>query len=125
MMHDALAVSTAVDAPTPARTRMLADVRDGLFRRGQKELPPTYFYDARGSRLFDEITRLEEYYPTRAERALRETHADAIAGLTSPRAFAELGGGTAEKARGLLGAILALGPVEYLPVDVDGHSPYE
>ncbi len=122
MMHDALAVSTAVDAPTPARTRMLADVRDGLFRRGQKELPPTYFYDARGSRLFDEITRLEEYYPTRAERALLETHADAIAELTSPRAFAELGAGTAEKSRVLLRAMLARGPVQYLPIDVDGHT---
>src|SRR5258708_38493988 len=122
MMHDALAVSTAVDAPTPARTRMLADVRDGLFRRGQKELPPTYFYDARGSRLFDEITRLEEYYPTRAERALLETHADAIAELTSPRAFAELGAGTAEKSRGLLRARLARGPGQYPPIDVDGPT---
>src|SRR5260221_11449248 len=89
MMHDALAVSTAVDAPTPARTRMLADVRDGLFRRGQKELPPTYFYDARGSRLFDEITRLEEYYLARAERALVETHSHAIPELTSHAAFAD------------------------------------
>ena len=105
-----------------ARTRMLADVRDGLLRDGQKELPPTYFYDARGSQLFDEITRLDEYYPTRAERALLERCAPEIVQLTDPRALAELGAGTATKSRLLLRELTQHGPAQYLPLDVDGDT---
>ena len=102
-----------------ARARMLADVRDGLMRGGQKEIPPTYFYDVRGSQLFDEITRLDEYYPTRAERALLEECAGQIVQRTSPRSLAELGAGTATKSRVLLRALVASGPAQYLPLDVD------
>jgi L-histidine N-alpha-methyltransferase len=105
-----------------ARTRMLADVRDGLLRDGQKELPPTYFYDARGSQLFDEITRLDEYYPTRAERALLERCAPEIVQRTTPRALAELGAGTATKSRLLLRELTQHGPTQYLPLDVDGDT---
>jgi L-histidine Nalpha-methyltransferase len=105
-----------------ARTRMRADVRDGLLRNGQKELPPTYFYDARGSQLFDEITRLDEYYPTRAERALLERCAPEIVQLTDPRALAELGAGTATKSRLLLRELTRHGPAQYLPLDVDGDT---
>jgi L-histidine N-alpha-methyltransferase len=118
--------SAAVPAPTleltDARSRMLADVRDGLLREGQKELPPTYFYDARGSQLFDEITRLAEYYPTRAERALLERCAPEIVHRTTPRALAELGAGTATKSRVLLREITRHGPAQYLPLDVDGDT---
>ena len=74
---------------------MLADVREGL-RAPQKELPPTYFYDAYGSRLFDEITRLPEYYPTRAERAHLEERADEIVELAARGALGEVGAGCAE-----------------------------
>jgi L-histidine N-alpha-methyltransferase len=101
---------------------MLADVRDGLLRDGQKELPPTYFYDARGSQLFDEITRLDEYYPTRAERSLLERCAKEIVQLTDPRALAELGAGTATKSRLLLRELTRHGPAQYLPLDVDGDT---
>lgn len=105
-----------------ARARMLADVRTGLVRAGQKELPPTYFYDERGSELFDEITRLPEYYPTRAERTLLERLAPEIIRLTAPRALAELGAGTATKSRILLSALTRHGPAQYLPLDVDGDT---
>ena len=101
---------------------MLEDVRAGLCRPGQKELPPTYFYDERGSRLFDDITRLPEYYPTRAEHALLEDRADDIIQVTAPRALAELGAGTATKSRTLLRALTARGPAQYLPLDVDGET---
>jgi L-histidine N-alpha-methyltransferase len=104
------------------RTRMLSDVRDGLLRDGQKELPPTYFYDARGSQLFDEITRLDEYYPTRAERALLEQRAGEIVQRVAPRALAELGAGTATKSRVLLRELTQHGPTQYLPLDVDGDT---
>ncbi len=115
-------------APAPAldvadvSARMIADVRDGLLREGQKELPPTYFYDARGSQLFDEITRLDEYYPTRAEHALLEASAAAIGERTMPRALAELGAGTATKSRVLLQEITQRGATQYLPLDVDGDT---
>jgi L-histidine N-alpha-methyltransferase len=100
---------------------MLTDVRAGLLAP-RKELPPTYFYDAYGSRLFDEITRLPEYYPTRAERALLEARADEIMRLATPRAMAELGAGTATKSRVLLRALVNAGGTQYLPIDVDGET---
>jgi L-histidine N-alpha-methyltransferase len=118
--------SSALPAPalelTDTRSRMIADVSDGLLRDGQKELPPTYFYDARGSQLFDEITRLDEYYPTRAERALLERTAPEIVQQTTPRALAELGAGTATKSRVLLREITQHGAAQYLPLDVDGDT---
>jgi L-histidine N-alpha-methyltransferase len=100
---------------------MLADARRGLLAP-RRELPPTYFYDAYGSRLFDEITRLPEYYLTRAERALLEARAEEIVHEATPRALAELGAGTATKSRVLLRAMLAAGPSQYLPMDVDADT---
>lgn len=101
---------------------MVEDVRAGLCRLGQKELPPTYFYDERGSRLFDDITRLPEYYATRAEHALLDERASEIIQLTAARAVAELGAGTATKSRTLLRALTAQGSAQYLPLDVDGDT---
>ena len=107
-----------VDTRDVPPSRMLEDVRAGL-SLPQKELPPTYFYDVRGSRLFDEITRLPEYYLTRAEHELLEQTADEIVALKRPRCLAELGAGTADKSRTLLRAI---GRVQsefaYVPIDV-------
>jgi L-histidine N-alpha-methyltransferase len=120
-MREPATAATRVSAATPASLRMLADVRHGL-RAPQKELPPTYFYDAYGSRLFDEITRLPEYYPTRAERALLVARAPEIVELADPRALAELGAGTADKSRILLRALTETRPVQYLPIDVDGET---
>ena len=67
-----------------------ADVREGL-SRPFKELPPKYFYDERGSRLFEEITRLPEYYPTRAEREILERNASEIVAASGCDSVIELG----------------------------------
>jgi len=99
---------------------MIADVRDGLSRK-QKELPPKYFYDARGSELFEEITQLPEYYLTRAERRLLGRHAAPLVGALRPRTLVELGAGSAAKTRVLLDAMRNAGCGEhYVPVDVSG-----
>lgn len=98
---------------------LAADVRAGL-TAPQKSLPPKYFYDARGSELFDEITRLPEYYPTRTERSILIEHADEIAALTSARTLNELGSGTSEKTRLLLDALRRAGTLtRFVPFDVD------
>jgi L-histidine N-alpha-methyltransferase len=94
------------------------DVRAGLTAT-PKALPPKYFYDDRGSELFEEITRLEEYYPTRAERAILTARADEIADLTKARTLVELGSGSSEKTHLLLRALRDAGTLHtYVPVDV-------
>jgi L-histidine N-alpha-methyltransferase len=94
------------------------DVREGL--TGQpKTLPPKWFYDERGSALFEDITRLEEYYPTRRERAILTERAPEIAELTRSDVLLELGAGSGEKTRLLLDA-LAGTLKTYVPVDVSG-----
>jgi L-histidine Nalpha-methyltransferase len=96
-----------------------ADVRTGLTAQ-PKTLPPKYFYDARGSQLFDEITRLPEYYLTRAETSILERHAGQIAMLSRCESLTELGSGTSAKTRLLLRALLAAGTLsEFVPFDLD------
>src|SRR5258706_14167715 len=96
-----------------------ADVRAGLSAT-PKTLPPKYFYDARGSELFDEITRLPEYYLTRAETAILQRHAADIADLSRCESLVELGSGTSAKTRLLLRALLDGGTLrEFVPFDVD------
>ncbi|MFE9396617.1 L-histidine N(alpha)-methyltransferase [Streptomyces flavidovirens] len=92
------------------------DVLHGLTRT-PKVLPPKWFYDARGSELFEEITRLPEYYPTRAEREILIARAPEIAAATRARTLVELGSGSSEKTRHLLDA-LAPELDSYVPVDV-------
>lgn len=92
-----------------------ADVRAGLTRT-PKTLPPKWFYDARGSELFEEITRLPEYYPTRAEREILLARADEIAAASGASTLVELGSGSSEKTRHLLDALKGLH--SYVPVDV-------
>lgn len=97
---------------------VLADVRDGL-SRDQKELSPKYFYDARGSRLFEEITGLEEYYLTRTERRMLESLMPRWVAEAHPLALVELGAGSAEKSRIILDAMRATGSIgSYVPLDV-------
>jgi len=97
---------------------MLAEVAEGLARR-QKELPPKYFYDQRGSELFEAITRLPEYYQTRTERALLEGWMPELIGQLGTRTLVELGAGNAEKSRVILDAMRAAGTAElYVPIDV-------
>ncbi|MGW0465582.1 L-histidine N(alpha)-methyltransferase [Streptomyces sp. NPDC003027] len=93
-----------------------ADVLHGLTRT-PKELPPKWFYDTRGSELFEEITRLPEYYPTRAEREILAARAPDIAAATGARTLVELGSGSSEKTRFLIEALLP-GLDSYVPVDV-------
>lgn len=95
------------------------DVLDGLTRPA-KELSPKYFYDERGSRLFDEITAQPEYYPTRAERAILEARAGDLVAMTGAGELVELGSGTATKTRVLLDAMRDAGNLRrYVPFDVD------
>jgi L-histidine N-alpha-methyltransferase len=85
----------------------------------QKELSPKYFYDHRGSELFEEITRLEEYYPTRTERALLEAWMPSLIRRLGSRSLVELGAGSAEKSRVILDAMRGAGTAElYVPIDV-------
>jgi L-histidine Nalpha-methyltransferase len=94
------------------------DVERGLLSQ-PKELPPKWFYDERGSRLFDEITRLPEYYPTRREREILAARADEIAWVTKADTLVELGSGTSEKTRILLTALQSAGTLErFVPFDV-------
>src|ERR1700693_6322210 len=85
-------------APGDLRAAMEDDVRTAL-TSSPKGLPPVYFYDDRGSRLFDEITRLPEYYPTRAERSILEAHAGDMVRAAGADVLVELGAGTCDKAR--------------------------
>jgi L-histidine N-alpha-methyltransferase len=98
--------------------QMVADVRDGLSRH-PRELPPKYFYDERGSQLFEDITRLPEYYLTRAETEILNARAEEISATTKARTLIELGAGSATKTRILLNAMQGSGErVTYMPVDV-------
>ena len=98
---------------------LVDDVRDGL-TRSLKELPPKYFYDERGSELFDRITSLPEYYPTRCERQILNRHAPQIVEASAAEELVELGSGTASKTRALLYAMAGHGSLRrYVPFDFD------
>ena len=115
--HRDVRVDVHVD-PRDYSRALAGDVRAGLTST-PKELPPKYFYDDRGSELFDEITRLPEYYPTRAERAILEAVAPEIAARTGADTLVELGSGTSEKTRLLLGALHDQGTLaRFVPFDV-------
>ncbi|BCY13607.1 L-histidine N(alpha)-methyltransferase [Actinoplanes sp. L3-i22] len=102
-----------------------ADVREGLSATPRR-LPPKWFYDARGSRLFEDITRLPEYYPTRTERAILTEHAPEIARLTEAKTLVELGSGSSEKTRLLLDAMLGRGTLgSFVPLDVSESALVE
>src|SRR6185295_1444431 len=99
------------------------DVREGLTAR-PKFLPPKYFYDDLGSKLFEAICRLPEYYLTGAESEILSRHAESIIEATSgPARLIELGSGSAEKTRYLIDALLQRQPeLDYLPVDISDTS---
>ena len=106
----------AADAADAALRR---DVRDGLTQQ-PKTLPPKWFYDAVGSDLFDQITRLPEYYPTRAEAQILAARAGEIATASGADTLVELGSGTSEKTRALLNALREQGSLRrFIPFDVD------
>ena len=111
-----IAIEVHPDADSAAT--MARDVRAGL-STDPKELAPKYFYDERGSQLFERITELPEYYPTRAERSILSAHAGDIAQHTGAHTLVELGSGSSEKTRILLDALHAEGTLRaFVPVDV-------
>ncbi len=112
-------ISIAVHRPADGGDDLASDARLGL-ARALKELPPKYFYDERGSQLFEQITELPEYYPTRVERSILESRADeVIAAAGRPVTLIELGSGSAAKTRTLLDAMRDAGCLEtYVPVDI-------
>lgn len=100
--------------PAVERAAVLAGLRSR-----PRQVSPRYFYDARGSRLFERITELPEYYPTRAERAILEAEAPRLAERTRAVQLVELGSGSAAKTRLLLDALTAAGTLAtYVPLDV-------
>ncbi|MFG1912772.1 L-histidine N(alpha)-methyltransferase [Kribbella sp. NPDC048928] len=104
--------------PDYAARALRDDVRAGLSAT-PKWLPPKWFYDARGSELFEEITRLPEYYPTRAEREILDARAGEIAALTNAHTLVELGSGSSEKTRLLLDGLRDHGTLtSFVPLDV-------
>lgn len=104
--------------PDESRKALRADALKGLTAES-KSMPPTWFYDDRGSELFDQITRLPEYYLTRAERSILEAHAAEIADRSGADTLVELGSGTSEKTRILLNAMSSTGQLaRVIPFDV-------
>jgi L-histidine N-alpha-methyltransferase len=101
-----------------SREQMVRDVRQGL-TTVPKQLSPKYFYDERGSELFEEITQLPEYYLTRAERSLLERRIHEIVAAVHPCSLVELGAGSATKTRLILDEMRSSGCAEcYVPIDV-------
>src|ERR1700688_4003795 len=95
--------------PPDYRARTLrADALAGL-TASPKSLPPKWFYDAQGSALFEKITELSEYYPTRAERSILRSVSGEIAALSKAATLVELGSGSSEKTRLLLSALQSAG----------------
>jgi L-histidine N-alpha-methyltransferase len=119
-----IAIDVHLDADAAAT--MARDVRAGL-SRDPKELAPKYFYDERGSQLFERITELAEYYPTRAEREiLAERSAEILVAAGAPGTLVELGSGSAAKTRHLLSAMCDAGSLDtYVPVDISEEITHQ
>src|SRR5215470_8923302 len=121
-LQEARAMSYQVDVYTDEHAqqeRLENDVRCGLTGR-PKSLPPKYFYDRAGSLLFERITELPEYYPTRTESALLAEILPGLLGEFLPEDIVEIGSGNSEKTRRILDAVSRGGrPVRYVPLDVD------
>lgn len=100
------------------RERLLDDLRIGL-AQNPPSIPPKWFYDEKGALLFEQITELPEYYPSRTEESLLAAHATEIAVRTEARTMLELGSGASRKTRLLLDALTAGGrPLVFVPIDV-------
>ena len=125
-MSDGAAPATLqVDVYLTPEDRLRAlreDVREGLTST-PKELPPKWFYDERGSELFEEITRLPEYYLTGRERIILAERADDVARLTAANTLVEPGSGSSEKTRLLLDAMVEAGHLRrFVPFDVSEQA---
>jgi L-histidine N-alpha-methyltransferase len=111
--------SAVQDVREDPRQQLISDVRAGLLAR-PKRLPSRWFYDRRGSELFEEITELPEYYLTRTETEILRQHADEIAKTAQPEVLVELGSGTSAKSRLLIDAARRYGSIRvFVPFDID------
>ncbi len=119
-------IAIEVHLAADAAATMRRDVRAGLSTE-PKELAPKYFYDERGSQLFEQITELPEYYPTRAERSILAEHsAEIVTAAGRPQTLVELGSGSAAKTRHLLSAMRNAGCLQtYVPVDISEEITHE
>lgn len=104
-----------------AHDRLVRDVREGL-SADPPRIPARWFYDEKGSLLFDEITSLDEYYPTRCEHEILATHSSDVVAITAATALVELGSGTSTKTRLLLDAFTAQGrELLFAPLDISSE----
>ena len=109
---------TRLAPPADFHALIAADVRSGL-TAAKKSLPSKYFYDGHGSKLFEAITELDEYYLTRVETGLLQAQADRIFSTTEATTIVELGSGSSEKTRILIAAMERVtGGTHYMPVDI-------
>jgi L-histidine Nalpha-methyltransferase len=116
-MNDAILLSPSIDRP-PSRDGFLSEAVAGL-SRPQKTLPCKFFYDEQGSRLFNEICELEEYYPTRTENQILRDNINEIAGLIGRGCrLVEFGSGASTKTRHLLTHLPSMS--SYVPIDISG-----
>src|SRR5437667_9990375 len=99
-----------------ARTEFIRDVRSGLGKGSQKEVPSAYLYDEIGAALFETITLLPEYGLTRADARILEEHAAEVADRAPSPVVAELGSGSGRKTRGILEALARRRPVTHYPI---------
>jgi L-histidine N-alpha-methyltransferase len=119
-------IDIAVHLDADGGATMARDIRLGLLAE-PKELAPKYFYDERGSQLFEQITELPEYYPTRAERSILSLRsAEMVGAAGEPTTLVELGSGSASKTRHLLSAMRDAGCLKtYVPVDISEQITHE
>jgi L-histidine Nalpha-methyltransferase len=119
-------IAIEVHLAADAAAAMAHDVRAGL-SADPKELAPKYFYDERGSQLFEQITELPEYYPTRTERSILAARAsEIVVAAGEPQTLVELGSGSASKTRHLLSAMRDAGCLDtYVPVDISEEITHE
>ncbi len=112
-------MATLANAPLSPQARFASDVRAGLCRRGQKELPSKYLYDPLGSTLFEAISLLPHYGLTRAdERLLRRYAKDMVRRIPGRSFVSELGSGSGKKTRWILSALSAREAVSYFPIEI-------
>lgn len=104
-------------------TGLLAEIREGLARAGDKRLPPTLLYDELGTALFEAISALPEYGLTRADERILKRHAPAIArAMQTPLLVAELGSGSGRKTRWILDALASRQTTHYFPIDISQEA---
>ena len=107
-----------------AAAALAADVREGL-RASPKRIPPRWLYDPRGSDLFEQITELPEYYPTRAEREILVAYSPEIAARCGAATLIELGSGTSDKTVALIEALIAAGTLHDAVAHVERQEPLQ